>query len=201
MNAAVPLKHDPARWTLDYYRAFYDSRPHGERWQLIDGIPYMMTPPTVDHQIVAANLMMVLNEIFGRLRPELMALGPLGITSPGVDHYQPEPDVTVIDTNTDEVRYVERALLVAEVVSPTNRMSLIKKKVEFYRTLPLCRAVLVIQPSRYEAQLVTSGDGWTEQVLAEPSARLALSDFGVDVPLSALYARTSLARRSGRASS
>jgi Uma2 family endonuclease len=201
MNVAVPLKHDPARWTLDYYRAFYESRPHGERWQLIDGIPYMMTPPTVDHQIVAMNLALLLNETFARLHPTWMALGPLGVTSPGVDHYQPEPDVSVIDTDTDEVRYVQRAILVAEVVSPTNRMSLIKKKVGFYRTLQLCRAVIVVEPKRIEAKVHVRSDAWAERVLPGAEARLALPEFGVDFPLSALYARTSLARRSGQATS
>jgi hypothetical protein len=137
----------------------------------------------------------------GNDRVGVEVMRPLGVTSPGVDHYQPEPDVSVIDTDTDEVRYVQRAILVAEVVSPTNRMSLIKKKVGFYRTLQLCRAVIVVEPKRIEAKVHVRSDAWAERVLPGAEARLALPEFGVDFPLSALYARTSLARRSGQATS
>jgi Uma2 family endonuclease len=197
MNAVFPLKHDPARWSLDYSRAFYESRPHGERWQLVDGIPYMMTPPTRDHQIVATNLIMLLNELLRQHQPDIMAVGPLGITAPENDHYQPEPDVTVVDTTTDEERYIETALAVAEVLSPTNTTPLIAKKVAFYKTLPLARYVLVVEPKRYEATLHARAEGWAKQTLRGPDARLVLPDFAFDQPLSALYARTALARRRG----
>jgi Uma2 family endonuclease len=50
-------ERDTRLWTADQFLDFYMTRPDGERWQLVDGLPMMMTPPTFDHQKIAKNLL------------------------------------------------------------------------------------------------------------------------------------------------
>ena len=56
--------------TMEQFHAFRDSRPEEEKWELIDGVPMMMPPPTLVHQRIAANLDRLLNAHFERLKPE-----------------------------------------------------------------------------------------------------------------------------------
>ena len=39
--------------TMEQFHAFRDSRPEEEKWELIDGVPMMMPPPTLVHQRIA----------------------------------------------------------------------------------------------------------------------------------------------------
>jgi Uma2 family endonuclease len=42
--------------TMEQFHAFRDERPKEEKWELIDGVPMMMPPPTVMHVRIARNL-------------------------------------------------------------------------------------------------------------------------------------------------
>ena len=48
--------------SVEAFRAFYQGRPDEERWELIDGVPMMMAPPTFLHQRIASNLERMLND-------------------------------------------------------------------------------------------------------------------------------------------
>jgi Uma2 family endonuclease len=48
--------------SVDAFRAFYQGRPDEERWELINGVPMMMAPPTFVHQRIARNLERLLND-------------------------------------------------------------------------------------------------------------------------------------------
>ena len=47
--------------TMEQFHAFRDERPKEEKWELIDGVPIMMPPPTLVHQRIADNLNQLLN--------------------------------------------------------------------------------------------------------------------------------------------
>jgi hypothetical protein len=55
------------------FRAWLTSRPDEEHWELIEGVPMMMTPPNRRHQRIANNLenflMMRSNVTIHNLRP------------------------------------------------------------------------------------------------------------------------------------
>jgi len=42
--------------TMEQFHAFRDERPKEEKWELIDGVPMMMPPPTLMHQRISRNL-------------------------------------------------------------------------------------------------------------------------------------------------
>lgn len=59
------------------FRAWLASRPDEEHWELIDGVPMMMTPPNRRHQRVASNLESLLNAALRRHKPDLSGQGRL----------------------------------------------------------------------------------------------------------------------------
>ena len=139
----------PARLSIEAFRAWVESRPERERWELIGGIPMMMAPPTHDHQRIASNLERLLNDAFEAHHPQFSAYQRVGLNlAPVVPDYDPEPDVAVIsaDERGDD-RYSDRFYLAAEVISASDQKS-VESKCDVYKSHPNCRCVLVVQQNR-----------------------------------------------------
>jgi len=98
--------------SLGQFRQFVEGRPEKERWELIDGVAMMMTPPTLAHQRIASNLERLLLDTLESHAPSLTAFQAIGVNlGPTVDDYDPEPDVVVTDLDTAETldeRYADR---------------------------------------------------------------------------------------------
>jgi hypothetical protein len=84
------------RMTGAEFRAFQATRPDHERWELLGGVPMMMTPPTIAHN--QSNFDRLLNERLERYAPSLIAMQRPGLELNSGDH-KPEPDVVVIDAD------------------------------------------------------------------------------------------------------
>jgi Uma2 family endonuclease len=67
------LAQPTLRLSVELFRGFLEGRPDEERWELIDGVPIMMAPPTLAHQRIAGNLQRLLNEALDSFAPNLAA--------------------------------------------------------------------------------------------------------------------------------
>ena len=196
------------------FRLFQEGRPDEERWELIDGTPVMMTPPLIDHNRIASTLERLLNDALERHDPDREAvqrpglelgLGSAALAALGFGTaYRPEPDVAVIDYDpVPGRRFVDRAYLLAEVVSGTDDepvlpggLPWIEAKARLYRAHATCRAVLIIEQRRIEIAVWRRGaGGWEEQRLTDAEAVLELPEFGLACPAGSLYAGTHLRPR------
>ena len=113
--------------------------------------------------------------------------------------YDPEPDVVVIDTNTDDdQRYFDRFYLAAEVVSSSDRKT-VESKRNIYKSHSDCRCVLIIDQKRVDVRAALLTDvGWTERRLTRTADALVLEDFGLHCTLADLYRGTALQPRAKR---
>jgi Uma2 family endonuclease len=188
------------------FRSFQERRPDRERWELVAGVPMMMTPPTIAHNRIASNLERLLNDALDLHDPSRMAVQRPGIEL-GSGDYRPEPDVGVIDADYDEnQRFVVRAYLLAEIVSgsddvpvPGTQERWIDVKREIYLAHEACEALLIVQQGRIEAQLdIRTPTGWESAAINGPSAELNLPPFGLRCLLGDLYAGTPLHPRAVR---
>jgi Uma2 family endonuclease len=189
----------PSTLSIEAFRAWSETRPDEERWELIDGVPMMMTPPTKAHQRIASNLERLLNDALAHA-PDRAAYQRVGLNlGPVVENYDPEPDVVVIDVaeGSDE-RYADRFYLVAEVVSASDRPK-VEGKREIYKIHTACRCILTIQQDRHEIRIDSrAGKGWTTQILTRPADEPVLAEFGLRCRLADLYRGTPLQARSGQ---
>lgn len=191
------------RMTGPEFRAFQDTRPDHERWELIAGVPIMMVPPTIIHNRVASNFEHLLNEALEKHDPSRIALPRSGLEL-DAGNYKPEPDVYVIDADfIAGQRFADGAYLLAEVVSSTDdvrvpgtRRPWIEVKREIYLAQAKCEAVVIIQQDTIEAHVdVRTATGWQSETLSGAEAELILPGFGLRCRLKALYARTPLQPR------
>jgi Uma2 family endonuclease len=175
------------------FRAWYAERPEHERWELIDGeCVRMMTPPTKRHQQIAANLHRALDDALVRISSPLRTYQRVGVNL-GVERYDPEPDVVVVDDreNPDE-RYANRVCLAAEVVSQSDEDRQ-ARKLRAYREHEFCRHVLLIEQDRVEVvHLARAEKLWVRKVPHSRKDVVRIEEFGLACPLDRIYDRVGL---------
>lgn len=162
----------------------------------------MMTPPTIAHNRIAGNLERLLNAALDQHDRSLLATQRPGLEL-GDGDYKPEPDVGVIAADYDPgQRFVDKAFLLAEVVSDTDEVSVpganrrwIDVKRDLYRDHGHCEAVLVISQDRMEVELdLKTEEGWKSFVL-NGGAEIVIPTFGFRCFVSDLYEGTPLQPR------
>lgn len=186
--------------SIETFRAWLESRPDEEHWELIGGVIMMMAPATRDHQRIASNLERLLNDAFEEHRPQFAAYQRAGLNlAPVAPDYDPEPDVVVVDADAPgDERYSDRFYLAAEVVSASDRKTVASKR-DVYKRHPDCRCVLVIQQDRFDVGVSSLTDsGWVEQHLTGSTDELTLGEFGLRCTLADLYRGTALQPRARR---
>jgi Uma2 family endonuclease len=202
MEPAV-VEHRTGRMSGAEFRAFQGTRPDHERWELIEGVPVMMTPPTLAHNLIASNLQRLLLDALEVHDPSRIAVQRAGIQLAS-GSYAPEPDVMVIDADFDAgQRFVSRAYLLSEIVSDTDEVSVpstkqrwVDVKRDIYRSHEHCEAVLIVSQDRMEVELdLKTEQGWVSSVLQGPGAELSIPAFGLRCFLADFYDRTPLAPR------
>ena len=183
----------PGVWSADQFLDFYLTRPNGERWQLVDGLPMMMTPPNKVHQRLARNLEHLLDAALSLSRPDLLPYRELGVRLPGVHGFNPEPDLAVVIADASYTYYDDRFFLVAEVISPSNTAEMIERKLELYQSHPDNLYCLTIDQDSVHVTFYARADGWAPTDLNSLDAVLRLPAFGFEARLADIYKGTPLA--------
>jgi Uma2 family endonuclease len=189
---AGALRQTSPMLSVASFRTWLESRPDEEHWELIDGVPMMMTPPNRRHQRIASNLESLLNAALKRHNPAFVAYHDIGVNIVSTVPYDPEPDVAVIreDENPDP-RYANRLYLVAEVLSESDK-AVIESKRDIYRAHPACTSILLVRQDQMEIIIDRrTGDGWRSEVLYAAD-QLNLPEFGLSCPVSDVYRDTPL---------
>lgn len=205
MGVGIKEPTRAGRMSGERFRLFQEGRPDHERWELVAGVPMMMTPPTIAHNRIAGNLERLLNDALAA-----QDLGRIAMQRPGIElgsgEFRPEPDVAVIDAEYEpDQRFVDRAYLLAEIVSatdgtrvPDTETKWIDVKRTIYLAHAACEAVLIIEQDRMEVRLdVKSQTGWSSQTLGAADD-LKLPAFRLHCAVTDVYEGTPLQPRRGR---
>lgn len=184
------MTRHPPIFSVATFRDWLTSRPDEQHWELIEGLPVMMTPPTAAHQRICTNLENLLNDALATHDPTLEAYQGIGLNVVSAVPYDPEPDVVVVRRPDDpQQRYFDEFHLIAEVLSESDRR-IIESKREIYRAQPSCSCVLMVRQDRREATVdLRTAEGWQSAVL-HAGDELALAAFGLVCRVQDLYRRT-----------
>ncbi len=169
--------------TVEDFLAFTETRPDGERWELIEGEPVLSPSPSYGHQKLVFNLGFILGgfqeEATWEVLPGLGAkVSPIGM---------PVPDVLIRPKVRISGHYCEDMIAAFEVLSPSSvRRDLILKK-EGYVNLPSCQHYVVLSQDRIEVRCYDRGNGWVERRVSDTDGALHLAQLGVTLDLSRLY--------------
>jgi Uma2 family endonuclease len=182
------------RLSMRQFHAFRDARPEEEKWELIDGVPFLPDRPTILHQRLGSRLEELLNRRLRSARPEWCAIFRASVWVKGDKKYNPWPDVTVTHTAIRPGQiYVQRFYFVAEVLSESDKKAVLEAKLRYYQDHEHNRCVLLVRQDRVGAdQYGRSGGTWMHRALDKAQDDLAFPDIGRVGRLGDLYRFTPL---------
>jgi len=183
---AVAARRD-ASMSVAEYRIWVEAKPDWERWELLDGVPVLMSPPRERHQMIVSNLLRRLGDLADRR--DCRALPGLAILSEAMDDFAPIPDVVVRCGPMGADGYASDPLLVAEVLSPSTLTIDRGRKTDFYMTVASLRYFLVVyqREPRIEVWHRSDAGDWITDVFG-PGDGIALPELGGALPVDDVYA-------------
>lgn len=127
----MPIPHSDKKYTY----ADYLTWPEDERWEILDGVPYMQSAPTWQHQSVSRELMLQFGEYL-RKKPCQVFAAPFDLRLPESEEKDEDitnviqPDIVVICDNEGlkGTGYCGTPTLLIEITSPsTSKMERLYK--------------------------------------------------------------------------
>jgi Uma2 family endonuclease len=170
--------------------------PDGRFWQLVDGEPVAMAPPSRTHGAIQS-------ELGGLIRNHLNVPGsPCSVvTTPGIvprvranENFR-IPDLAVTCTRYETEEYdVSNPVLIVEILSPSKRAET-WQNVWSFTTIPSLREILILSSTAIRAELLRrDADGaWPATATIVEDGDLVLDSIGLTLPLAAIYRTTRLA--------
>jgi Uma2 family endonuclease len=144
-----------ARYTWTDYQTWSDE----ERWEIIDGVPYAMTPaPSTKHQTVALRFASRLEQRLAG-KPCRPFVAPTDVRLSETDVVQ--PDILVVcDPTKITATHIEGAPdLVLEILSPTTSAKDLRQKKALYERSGVREYVVVDPLEHYAIRFVPGDDG------------------------------------------
>jgi Uma2 family endonuclease len=180
---AVPTAPPPEGWTI----ADVDALPErdGVRYELVDGVPRMMTPPRWEHQDALQELHLALRT---SLPSGLHVVQGLGVVV--AEDQRPIPDLVVVRSADRRLSNVpaELVVLAAEVVSRSSRTDDRFRKPGLYAEAGIpCYLRVELDPPHVVAYRIGADGLYEEAGRAEPGEILTLTEpFPITVDPAAL---------------
>jgi Uma2 family endonuclease len=171
--------------------------PGGGHWQLVDGEPSAMSPPSRTHEAIRSQLAHL---IAGHLN---VPGNPCSvITTPGiVPHVRANENFRIADPAVTCTRYeteeynVSNPVLIVEILSPPNRLET-WQNIWSFTTIPSVREILILSGTDIRAELLRrdSDGNWSSTPTVIVDGDLVLESIGLTVEPGAIYRTTRLAR-------
>jgi Uma2 family endonuclease len=186
----LALRSHDSTWN----RARWERLPaDGNRYEVIAGILYMSTAPSLFHQWIVQELYVRLRRQINEAGVGLTFVSPIGVFMPGCDPVQ--PDVVVIraaDTHVyREGRIVGVPALLVEVLSPSNASVDVRIKREAYARSGVPEYWMV-RPGTRDVLVCTQPDAllgdYSRSELVGASDELVSSTLPVRLPVAELFA-------------
>ncbi|MGA8495808.1 MAG: Uma2 family endonuclease [Xanthobacteraceae bacterium] len=180
--------------TVQEFYAFTDTRPDGEKWELIDGEPILNASSSKLHQRIVKNLGFVLATLERRPGTIWEMLPGLGVRVS--DTSRPEPDLLIIPMSGDSAdsqgRDRDDVIVAFEVLSPSTASRDLRWKRTAYTSLPTLTHYIVIAQDAVDVVVFSREDGFADHRLRSLSGSIELRSLGISVPLSEIYRNTGL---------
>ena len=182
---AVARRRD-TRMSVAEYRDWVEAKPDSERWELLEGVPVLMSPTSGRHQRIVMNLCKRLDDLAER--GGCSALPGLAVLSEAMDDFAPIPDIVVQCGPLPRDGYTRDPLLVAEVLSPSTMSMDRGRKTDFFRTVASMQTFLIVYQDAQRVEVWQRDAGWAMRMLGEGEV-VDLPELGGTLAVADIYAR------------
>jgi Uma2 family endonuclease len=179
--------------TIEEFLAFTETRPDGERWELIEGVAIMNPSPVDYHQAIVLNIGSYLLQHKQRTGAGWFPMLGVGTRVPVSPNSLPQPDVFVKEGPATGSPVTEDALVLFEVLSRSNTKTDQAWRRKVYASVPNCRHYVTVSLKAVEVEVYDRDSGWKKRTVRSLAGVLALPALGVSIPLADIYRWTPLA--------
>ena len=126
-----PFIKDETRYTYTDYCTWEDD----DRWELIDGVPYLMAAPNISHQSISGNIFLSIgNFLRGKKCKILYAPTDVRLNADTKDNTVVQPDLLVVcdKSKLDGKSVVGAPDMVVEILSPSSASHDMIRKYNLY---------------------------------------------------------------------
>src|SRR5262245_1893620 len=175
------------KMTVDEFLAWAETQPG--RWELFDGVPVAMSPERAIHGRVKLRVANALERgIVAAGLPCQVLLDCVAVRIDKHRSYQPDVLVACGEPVPDDALEVTNAILLVEVLSPTNAMKDLRDKLVGYFQVPSIVHYLIVDP---DDRLVNhhargSGDAIATRILSVGSS-LKLDPPGLEMTVAEFF--------------
>ena len=173
--------------SVEEFLAFYDARPDGEKWELIEGVAVMSPSPTEWHQVIAGNLIVLLMAHKVATSSKWMPMIGVGTRVPVSRNSLPQPDVFVKEGIPQNSSVTEDALVLFEILSKSNTKADQAWRKRVYASVPNCQHYVTISHQSAEVVRYDRENGWQAETSQGPDAVVSLHALAADIPLRDIY--------------
>jgi len=194
MTAGMKLAPEE-QMTIEEFLGFTDTRPDGERWELIEGVAIMNPAPVEYHQLVVLNIgsyLMTHQERTGASWQPLLGVGTRVPVSP---RSLPQPDVFVKEGKATDSAVTDDALVIFEVLSRSNTRTDQAWRRRVYASVPNCQHYVTVSLKAVAVDAYDRETGWRKRALIGLGDGLSLPALALSIPLAVIYRGTPLAPR------
>jgi len=189
-KSARPILAPQDQMTIEEFLAFTQTRPDEERWELIEGAPIMNASPVEFHQLVAMNIGTFLMNEKQRLGATWLPMAGVGTRVPISPNSLPQPDVFVKAGPATGRAETEDALVLFEILSPSNTKADQAWRRRVYASVPNCQHYVTVSLKAPEVTAYDRSTLWAERTASGLAATLELHALGVTLPLADIYRYT-----------
>ena len=172
--------------TVVAFLAFGDTRPDGEKWELLDGEMVLNASPARDHQKLVGNIIFALETLRRAAAVDWEAMPGIGVRLSRFSSVEPDVMIRLNDdfrgNNCDDI------IVAFEVLSPSTRRNDLQSKRRNYALLKTLAHYVVVSAEKTEVRLYSRASGWQETVMTSLDDVLALDGPVISLPLAAIYA-------------
>lgn len=182
---SMPLPEEHHRFTYEDYQTW----PDDERWEILDGKAYNMTPaPTTRHQRIVGNIYHLLRTMLGGRRC-LPGIAPTDVVLSAYDVVQPDVFVVCDPSKITEKNIQGAPDLIVEVLSPATARKDRWEKRALYQRFGVLEYLLVDPDGEYvERYSLGEGGRYDQGGVFSAEETLTLSSIEqVDIPLSEVF--------------
>ena len=180
---------DTGPMTVEEFYALTDTRPDGEKWELIDGEAILNAAPSDPHQLIISNLIIALG-VQARQQASSWTVIP-GIGVRVSDISRPEPDVMIVPKTRVRLGSTNRdtrdAVVLFEILSPSTASRDLKWKRAAYTSLPALTHYVVIAQEAVDVVVFARDRGFAEQRFSAIGDVIEFPALGASLPLSEIY--------------
>ena len=179
-------------FTVEDFLAFVESRPDEERWELIEGRPYLSPSPSYPHQIILGNILAILRSLRARRGASWHAIPGIGMRLSPFN--MPVPDVLIRPLDDLPGSLCDDVSIAFEILSPSTADHDLRWKRRNYGTLPSLQHYVVVAQDDIEVLAFDRATDFAERRVADIGAFLELPALGLSLPLRDIYENTRAAR-------